>query len=74
MVFNPTYLGRKADSLTEAERKTPLIIEKEIRPTGDVVICDYNGDVRRLAPAELSATNLPSDVRAELTGVLPKEP
>lgn len=74
VVFNPTYLGRKVDSLTEAERKSPLILEKEIRPTGDIVICDHNGEVRRLTPAELGATDLPAEVRAELVGVLPKEP
>lgn len=74
VVFNTLYLGRKQSSLTEDERKTPFLIENEVRPSGTIVVYDYNGEGQRLTPAELGAANLTSEARVELAGVLSKRP
>ena len=72
VAFNSLYLGRAEKSLTEEERKTPFIIEKTVRPSGEIVICDYDGQIRRLTATELDSTNLNPEARAELVAVLPK--
>lgn len=70
VVFNTLYMGRKVGALTAQEPKDPFLIEKQVRPSGLVVLYDYSGEEQRLSPSELAAVNLTPEARAELADVL----
>lgn len=74
VAFNTIYLGRQKSSLTEKERQTPFIIEKEARADGLITACDYSGETQRLTPSDLDASDLTPEARAELAAILPQNP